>query len=684
MDKKEFKLKVKEYKGGSKKNAFEIGVYLHNIKKYKKAIKYFEEYITLPDAYKIFDAKKYIADYYYNGFGVKKDIPKAIKMYDDICFIYKDLKPIIIRYYYDNNDYSKIIYMIKDYIDNDIDALRFYCDYYKKSNSVSFVLPYLEMLAEKTKDESIIDDIVEYYLKYYEYSKDKQAAKNTLIKYKKNPKASFKLGQLYFYGIDCDQDLIEAYKYFLLSHKKGYSKSTPYIAYYRYNGIEEKQNINSALMLLRNSTEPLSRYYLFKHRVESNESLSYLDFNSFEKITTECGEAAAYLVKLLREKRYKGSVHHTPDRYINIAVGQMIPEGFLERGIAHYEKKEYKEAFEDLTYAYERNQKEASIYLSKLYKDGLGCRKSIKKAEELLNESNDENSIYIKAMDLLKENKTEEGIKLLTSIMNNHQEAKFEVATRYINNGNDKKQQEYGYKLLSELDMRIQKYNYTYIKCTYLGLGTKVDYQKFAKLINSYIKTSRYDNEKLDKELDYIVGEAYFKGNGLPKNNEYALKYLGYSKTANYKPAIVLYNEVDKVVKELEAIEAERKRIADEQRRKKEAELKAIEDAKKILFETLFKKYKDYRISIPEVKSIYGGYGTLGFTHEVDEYKKTSTIVVRGTMNYFIYLSENDKKNIAQNIYDYVKPYVDEFYKKYPDYPMSISIKHEFTIWHNC
>ena len=53
-------------------------------------------------------------------------------------------------------------------------------------------------------------------------------------------------------------------------------------------------------------------------------------------------------------------------------------------------------------------------------------------------------------------------------------------------------------------------------------------------------------------------------------------------------------------------------------------------------------------------------------------------------MNYFIYLSENDKKNIAQNIYDYVKPYVDEFYKKYPDYPMSISIKHEFTIWHNC
>ena len=195
---------------------------------------------------------------------------------------------------------------------------------------------------------------------------------------------------------------------------------------------------------------------------------------------------------------------------------------------------------------------------------------------------------------------------------------------------------------------------------------------------------SEYDNEKLDKELDYIVGEAYFKGNGLPKNNEYALKYLGYSKTANYKPAIELYNEVDKVVKELEAIEAERKRIADEQRRKKEDEQKAIEDAKKILFETLFKKYKDYRISIPEVKSIYGGYGTLGFTHEVDEYKKTSTIVVRGTMNYFIYLSENDKKNIAQNIYDYVKPYVDEFYKKYPDYPMSISIKHEFTIWHNC
>ena len=322
--------------------------------------------------------------------------------------------------------------------------------------------------------------------------------------------------------------------------------------------------------------------------------------------------------------------------------------------------------------------------LSKLYKDGLGCRKSIKKAEELLNESNDENSIYIKAMDLLKDNKTEEGIKLLTSIMNNHQEAKYEVATRYINNGKDKKQQEYGYKLLSELDMRIQKYNYTYIKCTYLGLGTKADYQKFAKLINTYLKTSRYDNEKLDKELDYIVGEAYFKGNGLPKNNEYALKYLGYSKAANYKPAIDLYNEVDKVVKELEAIEAERKRIADEQRRKKEAEQKAIEDAKKILFETLFKKYKDYRISIPDVKSIYRGYGTLGFTHEVDEYKKTSTIVVRGTMNYSIYLSENDKKNIAQNIYDYVKPYVDEFYKKYPDYPMSISIKHEFTIWHNC
>ena len=65
MDKKEFKLKVKEYKGGLKKNAFEIGVYLHNLKKYKKAIKYFEEYITLIDAYKIFDAKRYIADYYY-------------------------------------------------------------------------------------------------------------------------------------------------------------------------------------------------------------------------------------------------------------------------------------------------------------------------------------------------------------------------------------------------------------------------------------------------------------------------------------------------------------------------------------------------------------------------------------------------------------------------------------------
>ena len=38
---------------------------------------------------------------------------------------------------------------------------------------------------------------------------------------------------------------------------------------------------------------------------ETNENLTYSDYSSFEKTATECGEAAAYLVKLLREKRYK-------------------------------------------------------------------------------------------------------------------------------------------------------------------------------------------------------------------------------------------------------------------------------------------------------------------------------------------------------------------------------------------
>jgi TPR repeat protein len=118
------------------------------------------------------------------------------------------------------NDYSKIIYKVKDYIDTDIDALRFYCDYYKKNNSMSYALPYVEMLADKTKDEDVINDIVEYYSNYYAYCQDKQKVKDTLMKYSKNPKAAFKLGQLYFYGIDCDQDYKEAYKYLEQMYKE--------------------------------------------------------------------------------------------------------------------------------------------------------------------------------------------------------------------------------------------------------------------------------------------------------------------------------------------------------------------------------------------------------------------------------------------------------------------------------
>ena len=684
MDKKEFKLILKSYKGGKKDNSYDIGVYLHNNKKYKKAIKYFEEYLTLPNNYRRFEVKKYLADYYYNGLGVKQDMPKAIKMYDEISFIYKEVKPIIIRYYYNTSNYSKLIYMVKDYADHNEEALRFCYNYYKEQNYTTSVITYAEKLADKYKDKEALDYLVNYYAKYYAYCNNKAQVRNTLQKYSKHPQASFKLGQIYYYGIDVEQNYQEAYNYFTYANKKGYAEAKPYVGIFKYEGIIEEQNIKSALQLFASSPTNLARFYLFKHKVESKENISFYEYQAFEKLLNDCGEASAYLVKLLREQRYKGSLAFTPEKYINIAVNYNIPEGYFERGIAYFESKKYEEAYKDLMYAYERNQKGASIYLAKLLKEGLGCEKNVKKAEELLNESSDANSIYLKAMDLLKEKQVDEAMELLISIMDNHPEAKYEVATRYLFNSKDKNEQASGYKLLSQLDTRILKYNVAFTKCVYNGIGTKADYDKAAKLLDSYSRNSRYDKDKLNKEMDYMVGHAYYYGNGLKQDIYKARTFLEYSSKSRYTPATKLLEQVNKEILDKETkIKEEQERLAEI---KKQEELKkaALERAKEVYIKELFDKYKNIRISIPEIKSVYRGYGALAFVHEVDICNRTSTIVVKGTMNYYSYISENDKKVIATEIYNYIKPYVDDFYKKYPDYPCDIQIKHDFTIWYNC
>ena len=222
MDRKEFKIKLKEFKGGNIKAAYDIGLFLYEKKKYKKALIYFEEYLKIKDYYHYSEVKRKIGDCYYNGLGVKKDLEKAINIYNDISYTDKELKKIVIKYYYDKKDYSKIIHTVAQYVNVNDDALRFCYEYYSSKSYYSTVANYAEMMVERFNDEEIMKELIEYYFSETGYIINIEKAYALCSKYPKVPLLAYKLAKMYYYGIIVKQDYEAAYKYFDFARKKEY------------------------------------------------------------------------------------------------------------------------------------------------------------------------------------------------------------------------------------------------------------------------------------------------------------------------------------------------------------------------------------------------------------------------------------------------------------------------------
>lgn len=691
MDKKKIKILLKEYKDGKLKNGYEIGRYFYELKKYKKAIIYFESYLNCKDYIYDSKTKEFLGNIYYNGYGVKEDVEKAFKYYDYIAYNNEKICKLLADSYYYGRKVKKDLKKAYDYYsklakNNNIDAIEKCIEYCKENNSYSLYGYYKQLITLTNNLEAKIYVATARFI-HNAYPKDNIEYTFNLLKELElldNNEVLYSLGVIYYDGLLGKSNLKLAFDYFKKAQKLGSYHAYSYLGVYYYDGINVEKNIELGVKyfeMAKNSSN-YAKYRLGRHMMENPKMGRTSDINDgytlIREVSFTVGEASWYIAKILREKKYNVYAYYNKKYYIDYAIKLKCDKGYVERGYLNLEAKNYEEAFNDFKYAYDKGIKEAERPLSLCYKEGYGVEKDEEKARSLIENSNDDVVLYQKAKSLAKDKKYSESIEILKSIVNENIDAKYALAKYYLEGKHIKKNESLAYQYFCELSNAKHEAKLRQFKMMYYGIGVAAN-KRIA--INNLLKC-----KPLDGEASYIIGLECHQGGILEKSLELAYKYYDAALSKKYMKAKEKKDEVKAILDNIKEIE--------ELKKKREAEEKAKQDVinkmKEEYMNTLYDKHKDKVINIPSLEFPRDFdvlqlsyttviYGKIDFNFELKWLEKIVYIYVTGRITFIGYWSKERMDLFQEGLSKYTSKHIDDFLKKYEDYPFKINSNYNYT-----
>ena len=269
--------------------------------------------------------------------------------------------------------------IILDYITNeDID--------FNKSNLVKFIserlflqldeVPQLHDTHEMLKKiryiviGRIIEDDLLFYSSLGNYYYDIELYEEARKCFEKkanlmNPVDLYKLGRIYYEGLNVQQDFTKAKQYFIISAERGNANSLLILGLFYMNGISVDQDYNKA------------REY-FEKAVEKEKGDAYLFLGDL--YLYGYGVPCDYR----RAKRYYEVYLNKQNFYGNYKIGKLYENGL---GV----KKNYLKAKEYYERAY---NSDAFISLGHFYKNGYGVKKNYKKVRMYYEKASNMNNSY--------------------------------------------------------------------------------------------------------------------------------------------------------------------------------------------------------------------------------------------------------------------------------------------------
>ena len=304
-----------------------------------------------------------VAECYFNGWGIKKDINKAIELYteaaqdDD-----EDAQLFLAKYYCEgtHKDYAKAIPLLKNLVEEDNDTAKMYlakCYFngYGVEKDCEEAVDLLEDIAD-------LDDIRE----------DKELAYN--------------LARCYYEGIGTDTNYEDAVYLLESAAKQGDNKAQYYLgmSYYKLNNMKESIYWLSKSASTNNSFAQyqMALFYFDGNGVERDYTKA---FDIFSRLIHQNHKGIAYylgqcyLKGLGTEKNYVEAV-----RLLKIADNEGNVQAAYDLGCCYYDghgvNQNYVEAIKYFTKSAKANDKNSWYMLAVCYEKGIGVKQSAENA----------------------------------------------------------------------------------------------------------------------------------------------------------------------------------------------------------------------------------------------------------------------------------------------------------------